>query len=1108
MALTDENGITLGTSLVGTGTLTVNAVGIGQTGTITQAGGAGQATFDSGVGEIDLTLANDFSGEVVLNSTASSPAGYAVQIVDANNLSLGYPSSWGVNTGVSAVAGGTLTLPVGDIITGAGNINFASNGGSLATAGNITTTSGSMALTGSTGITIGNNITTTASLGNLALTTVNSAVNQTAGTVSIFGTTTVNTGTGTITLTQNGNDFQGLVNLTGGTTQITDANGLTLGTLNTGALTVIANASLPGTPGTLNLGTGTISGNLQANSNNGPITQAGALSVAGTTTLTAGTGSITLNNSSNTFGDTVSVVSANNVDIQASGILQTGSINASGSVTIGGTQGVYLSGDVTSQGSSIVYTSAVQLNGPVVMTSNGGAITFEGTLNGNQNLSMSAGSGAILFEESVGGITPLAVVTIGSASTVTAMQAFNANSLILQNGAVTSSALFSGLLNLQSFSIGTGNYNVNIAQSPNSIGGETTFNNTGTVTLGSSGAVNFVGGVVATAPSQVILLGNVRAQGTGVINLGTAVQVSGTSVTVGGASTGGITLGSTTLDNGVTLTLGTGIANAITIGSVNGTAGGSASNLAINTTADATAGDIGTDIGSFTTSAGTLTAQNITTSGATSLSGSSVSTGAVNAGSVTVTKTESLILGGNITSSGAITLTMDNLTLPSPYQIKSTGSGTISFAPTTAGRSIWLGSGGPVTGELNLGSVVSQTVTSGSVVVGKTGLGGSGAITVAGNIDASANGFSSLSLRSQNSDLNFALQSGKLALPSAVAVDFRLGTGNIKGSSSAISISASGGSVQFFSAGGVTLGTAVSQLLESTLSQGLVLINDGSLQVNGTQRVGSSSDLLVETTSGSITLNSGALFSGRNLTIAAAQNFYNYAGSDPFGNSTSGRTLVYSFDTQNNYPTSVTAGLSGFSSVFRVSQDFLYGPAGTYAVANADEIPAGDSMVYSGNPVIPDLTSDTGLVNGFVNDASYITSVPIQGYTLPTVYTGAIRMSFNGKYAKDASKANSALSQKSDDLRNLDMQNGNAEPVSKEKTRGLDLAPVPSPGRLKVGELPKQRGEGNSAQSSDRSGGNFRPVEVGKLELRMSGDFLPFELSEVTIGSGKVTKDR
>ena len=451
---------------------------------------------------------------------------------------------------------------------------------------------------------------------------------------------------------------------------------------------------------------------------------------------------------------------------------------------------------------------------------------------------------------------------------------------------------------------------------------------------------------------------------------------------------------------------------------------------------------------------------------------------------------------------------MDNLTLPSPYQIESTGGGTISFAPTTAGRSIWLGSGGPVTGELNLGSVVSQTVTSGSVVVGKTGLGGSGAITVAGNIDASANGFSSLSLRSQNSDLNFALQSGKLVLPSAVAVDFRLGTGSIKGSSSAISISASGGSVQFVSAGGVTLGTAVSRLLESTLSQGLVLINDGSLQVSGTQRVGSSSDLLVETTSGSITLNSGALFSGRNLTIAAAQNFYNYAGSDPFGNSTSGRTLVYSSDTQNNYPTSVTAGLSGFSSVFRVSQDFLYGPAGTYTVANADQIPAGDSMVYSGNPVIPDLTSDTGLVNGFVNDASYITSVPIQGYTLPTVYTGAIRMSFDGKYAKDASKANSALSQKSDDLRNLDMQNGNAEPASKEKSRGSDLAPVPSPGRLKVGELPKQSGEGNSAQSSTRSGGNFRPVEVGKLELRMSGDFLPFELSEVTIRSGKVSKDR
>jgi hypothetical protein len=246
--------------------LTVNAVGIMQTGTISQAAGAGQATFNSGVGEIDLTLANDFNGEVVLNSTASSPAGYAVQIVDANNLSLGYPSSWGVNTGVSAVAGGALTLPVGDIITGAGNINFASNGGSLATAGIITTTSGSIALTGSTGITIGNNITTTDSLGNLALTTANSAVNQTAGTVSIFGTTTVAAGTGTITLTQANNDFTGAVSLTGGTTQITDANGLTLGTLNTGALTAIST-------GALNLGTGTISGVLSATSNGGAVTQ-------------------------------------------------------------------------------------------------------------------------------------------------------------------------------------------------------------------------------------------------------------------------------------------------------------------------------------------------------------------------------------------------------------------------------------------------------------------------------------------------------------------------------------------------------------------------------------------------------------------------------------------------------------------------------------------------------------------------------------------------------------------------------------------------------------------------------------------------------------------
>src|SRR3546814_2964128 len=71
-------------------------------------------------------------------------------------------------------------------------------------------------------------------------------------------------------------------------------NALTLGTLSTGALTATST-------GALNLGTGSVGGNLVATSNNGAISQAGALSVSGISTLNAGTGTITLAQVNNDF---------------------------------------------------------------------------------------------------------------------------------------------------------------------------------------------------------------------------------------------------------------------------------------------------------------------------------------------------------------------------------------------------------------------------------------------------------------------------------------------------------------------------------------------------------------------------------------------------------------------------------------------------------------------------------------------------------------------------------------------------------------------------------------------------------------------------------------
>jgi len=451
--------------------------------------------------------------------------------------------------------------------------------------------------------------------------------------------------------------------------------------------------------------------------------------------------------------------------------------------------------------------------------------------------------------------------------------------------------------------------------------------------------------------------------------------------------------------------------------------------------------------------------------------------------------------------------------MPSPYQIKSTGGGTVSFAPTTAGRSIWIGSGGPdTTTVLNLGSVLGRTLTSGLVAIGVNGSGGSGAITVAGKVDASANGFSSFSVRSQNSEnsgLNFSSQNGQLLLPEATAVDFQLGLGNIAGSTSSVNLSAPNGSVRFVSAGGVTLGTSVSQLLSSTLTGGLVLLNSESLKVVGTQRVGIDSGLLVQTTSGSVTLSSDATFYGKNLTIAPAQNFYNYAGSDPFQNSSGGRTLVYSYQSLDNYPSDVTAGLTGFSSVFRVPQSFVYQDLpGSYSVSNANLIPSGDSMVYSGNPVIPDLPTGTGLVNGFVNDTSYLTTVPTLGYSIPSTYTGSIRLGFKGAYAKNSAASPTVVSQGGSEENKANESGSPTTLDVKQEARNLEQAPAVSPGRLKVGEVKKDHGDDKAVQARAKQGANFRTGEVTMMPLRMSGEFQPFELSEVTIQSKKVSKDR
>ena len=96
IVITDVNNIIFGTSTIGSGTLTVNAVGVTQVGPITQEAAAGAATFNSSTGAIVLTdPGNDFTGPVSLYTTTDA------SVVDSNAIILG-ASTVGGNLDITA----------------------------------------------------------------------------------------------------------------------------------------------------------------------------------------------------------------------------------------------------------------------------------------------------------------------------------------------------------------------------------------------------------------------------------------------------------------------------------------------------------------------------------------------------------------------------------------------------------------------------------------------------------------------------------------------------------------------------------------------------------------------------------------------------------------------------------------------------------------------------------------------------------------------------------------------------------------------------------------------------------------------------------------------
>jgi CHAT domain-containing protein len=590
VSLTNSNpdGTVLETFLIG-GDFTLNS-----TGNVSQMGDvkvAGNATIDT---QANVTLDNPgnvlrslilTNGDVVINQVGSIdlPAQTGIRNLTVNSLASGEQFT-------GRYSGNAITL------NQSGN-SFRGSVSLKTEAPSLTTITGTPGITQSGAVTVTGNTTLNATNnGNITLNAANN-FNRLAVTngnnVTLNDTNGINLGSSTISgslnLTTNGDITQsGNLRITGST--ILDAgaaNDITLDRANNFSHVAVTNGNNVTLNDTnaLNLGTSTISGNLDVTAK-GSITQSGNLSVAGSTTLDAGaTNNITLNNNNNNF-NTVSVTNGNNVtlndtnaielgtftvsgnlDVTANGSLSTsGEINA-GSVALIGSGGITLNGNITT---SDTPSNTVAFTGPVTVataitintnnSTNSGNITFNDTLNGPGDLTLDAGRGDIAFKGIVG-ISPLGNLLINSAHDVTAAAAITADSITQVAGSGTTT--FNGALNTNS-PIGidlngnefvftnpvstTNNGNVTIANSGNlSILAAATMNLDGAFSQTGAGAVSTAGNIITTN-DNISFNGPVTLTGT--VSLNTDVGAGNISFnsTVEGAQNLTLTAGTGNID--------------------------------------------------------------------------------------------------------------------------------------------------------------------------------------------------------------------------------------------------------------------------------------------------------------------------------------------------------------------------------------------------------------------------------------------------------------------------------------------------------------------------------------------------------------------------------
>jgi hypothetical protein len=721
VAITDTNAIDFGASTLGSGSFTVTAVGITQTGAITQASSAGTVTFNAGAGVITLANAsNDFTGSVALNST-----GATVAITDTNALALASPNL-GANTGITAIAGTTLTLPAFNFSTGTGNIDFQSASGTLATNGTLTSSSGTVSLKGSAGVTVGHNITTTSG----SVSVIGAGINLTSG-------NTIDAGSSTITL--DGKD--GAITLTGALTTtnntsaaivIQNASTVSLGDITTGAtgFVTLGGATTDNLTGAVTqtgvITTGTLVGNTA-----GDVTLLGANTITNLGTFTStGTGGFSLND--------------------LGGLTVSGNVNnTSGAVSIVTTVSpLTISADITATSQSLTLTGVGinQTTGTILaagLTVNAGAGSI--ALNqANNNF-----TGSVSLNNSGANnvaITDVNAIDFGTSTLGTGTLTVTAVGITQSGGAITAAGT-------SSFNAGTGV--ITLTQS-NDFTGSVRLNNSGAnnVAITDVNAIDFGASTLGS--------GSFAVTAVGITQIGAITQASSAGTVTFNAGAGVITLANASNDFTGSVALNNSGANNVAITDVN-------------------AIDFGTSTlgsGSFT-----VTAVGITQSGAiTQASSAGAATFNAGTGVITLANASNNFTGSvRLNNSGANNVAITDVNAID-FGASTLGSG--SFAVTAVGITqigavVQASSAGTVT--FNAGAGVITLANASNDFTGSVALNNSGANNVA-ITDVNAIDFGTSTLGSGSFTVTAAgiTQSGAITQASSgCAATFNAGSGVI-----------------------------------------------------------------------------------------------------------------------------------------------------------------------------------------------------------------------------------------------------------------------------------------------------------------------------------------